>query len=250
MQDPTQRFGDRVADYIQYRPDYPQALLDWLGEPHDIADLGAGTGIFTQQLLGRGHRVFAVEPNANMRAAIQANPQLTVVEGTGEATGLPGACVDRVVAAQAFHWFEPVAARAEVQRILRPGGRVAIVFNNRRNDGEDMQAYKALLTEHGTDFKLVENKDGVLQRVVTFFAGPFETTVFPHHQDLDRDGLRGRINSCSYVPAKGAPGWAALMEATDRLFDEHAREGVFRLRYDTLVLHGTPPGGTPPGVRL
>lgn len=240
MRDPTQRFGDRVDDYVRFRPDYPAALLDWLGSAQTVADLGAGTGIFTTQLLERGHTVHAVEPNAAMRAAMAPHDRLTLHEGTADATGLPDGSVDLLVAAQAFHWFEPVAAAKEARRILRPEGGVALVFNNRRRDGADMQAYLELLNTHGTDFKKVERHDKIAGRAVAFFGGPFETQVFPHHQDLDREGLRGRLRSCSYLPAEGEAGHEAVMQASDDLFAEHGSKDLFRIRYDTLVLYRRP----------
>jgi len=134
---PTTRFSDRAADYVRYRPDYPAAAIDrmlaGLRTPPEIvaADVGAGTGISARRLAERGARVWAVEPNAEMRAAAAPHPLVTWHDGTAEATGLDRASVDLVLCAQAFHWFRPPEAVAEFARILRPGGRLAIVWNRR-----------------------------------------------------------------------------------------------------------------------
>ncbi|KAG1392134.1 hypothetical protein G6F59_014687 [Rhizopus arrhizus] len=143
--DSTERFSSRVADYVRYRPDYPPALLQWLHHPMgvshqaQVADIGAGTGISSRLFLATGHPVVAVEPNAAMRGAAEAwlapqYPQFRAVDGRAEATGLDDASIDLVSVAQAFHWFDTVAVRAEWQRILRPGGQALIYWNSRLLD--------------------------------------------------------------------------------------------------------------------
>ncbi|HJN77815.1 MAG TPA: class I SAM-dependent methyltransferase [Myxococcota bacterium] len=126
--DSTKRFTNRVEDYTRYRPDYPEAFLDLLEPPRRIAELGAGTGILTEQLLERGHHVYAVEPNPAMREACQrrlgACPRLTLSGGTGEATGLEHRSVESIVAAQSFHWFDADRARTDASSGA-PGPRSA-----------------------------------------------------------------------------------------------------------------------------
>src|SRR5271170_3464981 len=120
--DSKQRFSNRVGDYVRYRPGYPRAVLDLLRDecgltPKSVvADIGSGTGILTQMLLENGNLVYGVEPNAEMRAAgeefLAAHPKFRSVAASAEATKLPDASVDLIVAAQAFHWFDPPASRA------------------------------------------------------------------------------------------------------------------------------------------
>ncbi len=153
---PTARFSDRVADYVQYRPDYPAALLDWLqrecgvNKNWRVADVGAGTGISSKMFLDAGYRVTAVEPNGPMRAAaehwLQGYEYFDAIDGRADATGLPDASVDLVTVAQAFHWFDEEATRREFARILRPGGLAAIWWNSRRLRGTRfLEGYEALL---------------------------------------------------------------------------------------------------------
>ncbi|PLW74313.1 methyltransferase domain-containing protein [Streptomyces sp. SCUT-3] len=127
----------RAADvYERSRPSYPIAALaelaDGLGlvPGARVADLGAGTGKFTRLLALTGARVVAVEPVERMRARLsEFLPRVAVTAGTAEDTGLPDGSADAVVAAQSWHWFREEQALAEVERILRPGGGLGLVWN-------------------------------------------------------------------------------------------------------------------------
>ena len=167
--DSARRFSNRVADYVRYRPGYPDALFDWLHREQGVppaalvADIGAGTGIATRAWLRRGHPVIAVEPNAAMREALVAGlagePGLRVADGNAEATGLEPASVDLVASAQAFHWFEPDATRREWARILRPGGLACVFWNSRLPDASPfLRDYEALLHAHGEDYARVAER--------------------------------------------------------------------------------------------
>ncbi len=132
---PTSRFANRAEDYKKFRPTYPAAAIDavieGLAEARTLtaADIGAGTGISSRLLADRGVRVIAIEPNAAMREAAEPHPLVQWREGTAERTGLGDHAVDLVVCAQAFHWFEPVAAVREFGRVLKRGGRLALMWN-------------------------------------------------------------------------------------------------------------------------
>src|SRR5712691_7831802 len=140
--DAKQRFSNRVADYVRYRPGYPPAVLDLLRTDcglrpdHVVADIGSGTGILSKLFLENGNRVFGVEPNAEMRQAgeeyLASYDGFSSIEGSAESTTLADSSVDFITAAQAFHWFDPQAARREFARILKPGGWVVILWNDRR----------------------------------------------------------------------------------------------------------------------
>ena len=131
MTDPTKRFSNRVENYVKYRPGYPQGVLTLLQDKcgmtgaSAIADVGSGTGILTELLLQNGNRVFAVEPNRDMRAAAELllgkHPNFTSIDGTAEATTLPDQSVEVITAGQAFHWFDREPTRREFVRILKPG---------------------------------------------------------------------------------------------------------------------------------
>ena len=127
-------FGASAAAYARSRPGYPAAALDWLLAPGTVRvlDLGAGTGKLAQTLAMRGLDVVAVDPSARMLDELRrACPGLEALEGRAEAIPLPEGCVDAVIVAQAWHWFDGSAAAAEIARVLRPGGRLGLVWNSR-----------------------------------------------------------------------------------------------------------------------
>jgi SAM-dependent methyltransferase len=243
--DPCGRFSDRAGDYVRHRPGYPAAaidhLLEDLGRPADLvaADIGAGTGISSRQLADRGLEVIAVEPNRPMREAAAPHPRVAWRETTAEATGLAASAVDLVLCAQAFHWFRPREALAEFHRILRPGGRLALVWNTRsRTDPLSrgyIEAIRAVNGEHPAETRTFESEvvsaDG--------WFTPATVRKFDHCQTLDRGGLRGRALSASYVPRAGEP-FDRLVALLDALFEKH-RDGRGRvtLRYVTEVWRAT-----------
>lgn len=249
--DSTERFSDRVADYVRYRPDYPPALLDWLhGEQGvtpdcQVADVGAGTGISAKLFLDAGHDVTAVEPNAPMREAAVAwlgdNPRFRAVDGTSDATTLPDASVGLVTVAQAFHWFDPASTRREFARILRPGGLAAIFWNSRRLTGTPfLEGYEALLRRYGTDYASVAERYADDDTMRAWFgAGWRGTARFEHRQLLDFDGLRGRLLSSSYAPKPGHPQHEPMLAALRELYDRCRQGGRISFEYDTRIIAGT-----------
>jgi SAM-dependent methyltransferase len=250
------RFNDRVADYAAHRPGYPPEMIAFLrdelglGAGPAVADVGSGTGILAALLLREGCRVFAVEPNAAMRAAAEAalggDPNFTSITGTAEETTLPDACVDFAAAAQAFHWFDAEKARGEFRRILKPGGRAVVVWNSRRTDSTPfLRDYEQLLRRFGTDYAQVAATYGDEGSLRKFFAAGYGRERFDNFQLFDFDGLRGRLLSASYVPLAGHPAHGPMLAELRRLFDAHQRGGRVRVEYDTDVYYGEPSAVSP-----
>jgi SAM-dependent methyltransferase len=131
-------FGIEAQSYARGRPDYPDELLSWLRGSLELApgrtavDLGAGTGKFTKLLVQTGAEITAVEPVDAMRAQLSAGmPGVRAIPGTAEAMDLVDGSIDAVLCAQAFHWFANERALAEIHRVLRPGGKLGLVWNVR-----------------------------------------------------------------------------------------------------------------------
>jgi len=239
--DPTRRFSDRTDDYVRFRPDYPAEAIDSVLETCPdpvrwaVADIGAGTGISARLLGDRGVHVFAVEPNAEMRSAAESHPNVEWIAGTGEDTGLRQGSVDLVLCAQAFHWLRQAEAIVEFHRILRPGGRLAIVWNRRDREDPLTRGYIEAIHEVNGEHP-AERRDfdpDVVRGDGRF--GPPRLRSFPHVQSLDRSGLVGRARSASYVPKEG-PGWERLVRLLDDLYETYKdAKGRVILRYRTEV---------------
>ena len=248
-QAPTARFSERVEDYVRYRPGYPPEVLELLRAEcglhadHVIADIASGTGAFTRLLLENGNRVFAVEPNAEMREAgnrlLHSFAQLTAVAGTAEETTLPSASVDFVTAAQAAHWFDRGRARAEFARILKPGGWCILIWNERRTATTPfLRDYEQLLLTYGTDYKEVRH-ERTTATIHEFFApAPYQERVFDLRQQFDYEGAAGRLLSSSYAPLAGHPNHEPMMKELQRIVSQHAERGLVDFEYNTRVYSG------------
>ena len=245
----TERFSNRVADYIQYRPRYPDGLITLLKKAiglnasWTLADVGSGTGISTEPFLKNGNVVFGVEPNNEMRLAAEsllaryANFKST--NGTAEATRLTDRSVDAVVAGQAFHWFNPDKSNAEFRRILRPNGWVILIWNRRLIEISPFsQQYETLLKTHGIDYDKVRH-DHIDQKIITrFYPNGYQYRSLPNEQIFDYKGLRGRLLSSSYVPAEGQPGFEPMISELKGVFEKHQESGRVRFGYETDIYFG------------
>lgn len=241
-----QRFSDRVENYIRYRPGYPREVLvplvdsAGLGAESVVADLGSGTGIFSALLLTTGCTVIGVEPNSPMREAAErllaTSPRFRSVEGNAAATTLADGSVDLVTAAQAFHWFNAGETRAEADRILKTGGMVALVWNERKTDSSPfLRDYESLLMQFGTDYAAVrhENVDG--EALKTFFRDGYRSYVSRNLQSFAFEGLKGRLLSCSYAPNEGHSDHEAMLTELRSIFHRHAEAGQVTFEYDTRL---------------
>jgi SAM-dependent methyltransferase len=245
----TTRFSDRVENYVRYRPGYPVEVLRTLKQEcglspeHVVADLASGTGIWTRMLLESGNFVFGVEPNAEMRQAgerlLSDFPQFKSVEGTAEATTLADKSVDFVTAAQAAHWFHRERARREFMRILRPGGWLVLVWNERVTDSTPfLRDYEQLLLTYGTDYAEVRH-ERTTDAVNEFFdPAPLQARVFPMHQEFDYEGIEGRLLSSSYAPGPGDPKHEPMLRELRQIFDGYAVSGKAVFEYKTRVYFG------------
>jgi ubiquinone/menaquinone biosynthesis C-methylase UbiE len=267
--DAKQRFSNRVADYVRYRPGYPSALIDLLRtecglrSDHVVADIGSGTGLLAKVFLENGNRVFGVEPNEEMRSAgeeyLSTHKNFLSVAGSSENTTLSDSSVDFVTAAQAFHWFEPIATRREFLRILKPKGWVVILWNDRRvSETSFGRAYEDLLVRYGIDYTRVKEAYPEMQDMEQFFGKhrserpdrsgtsralqergrKIQRHELPNFQEFDFDGLAGRLRSSSYAPKEGQANYAPMMAALSELFEANQKNGVVRMDYTTQIYLG------------
>jgi SAM-dependent methyltransferase len=224
-----------VADaYERARPGYPDDAVRWLaGDASvDVVDLGAGTGKLTRSLVAHGHRVTAVEPLREMLARLRrAVPAARPVVGSAEAIPLPDGSADVVTSAQAFHWFDPERALPEIARVLRPEGRLALVWNARDDREPWVEELSALMV----------GRKGFGRRFADRIAssglfGPVEHEDFAHVQEFDRETLRELVVSRSDCAVLAPDDREPVLRAVDGIFAAHARDGMLRLPYVTVCL--------------
>jgi SAM-dependent methyltransferase len=246
MTDNVERFTNRVANYVKFRPGYPPSVLELLKTemgltPRSVlADVGSGPGISSTLFVEFGCTVYGVEPNAAMRCAaeelMREYPNFRSVSGTAEATGLANGSCDIVMAAQAFHWFEPETAGREFRRILRPGGYAALLWNERRLDADAFhREYEAVLLKFARDYTAVRHDKIDEAELLRFFGKDFRKATYPNSQEFDLEGLVGRASSASYMPAEGDPEFAGLYAELSDLFAKHSENDKIVISYDTNV---------------
>ena len=250
--DAKQRFSSRVADYIRYRPSYPSEAIAVLRDEcglragHVIADIGSGTGFLSELFLKNGNRVYGVEPNEAMRQAgeeyLASYDGFSSISGSAETTTLDDLSIDFVTAGQAFHWFQPEPTRAEFRRILKPGGWMVVLYNDRQMHTPFASAYDDLLVKYGIDYTKVREAYPELPSMQKFFAGGNVTQrIVPNEQIFDWEGLAGRLRSSSYAPQEGHPSYAPMMAALKQLFDANQKDGRVRMEYATHIYLGRLP---------
>ena len=251
-QQATERFSKRVENYIKYRPRYPRAVLDYLQatislqNTHAVADIGSGTGIFTELLLQNGNTVYAIEPNKPMRLAAERllshHENFYSIVAGAEHTTLGDKSVDVITSAQAFHWFEPQATKKEWLRILKPHGHVVLLWNERLTDGTAfLKGYEELLHEFAIDYAKVDHRrKGNKENVTGFFA---DAKIVSHQlafqRQLTLQQLEGLVLSASYMPDQEAPTYVSMQQKLMRLFERHQRNDYVRMNYITKIFTGT-----------
>ncbi len=225
-------FGSVADVYNATRPSYPPEAARWmLGDASvRVADIGAGTGIFSRVLATLGHDVVAVEPDDDMRRKLaETSPGITVLEGSAEKIPLPDASVDAVTAAQAFHWFDREAACAEIARVLRPHGVLATIWNGEDHSvGWVAEWWSAVGPGEG-------QRPRIRGRRVTFglrFGHPDRRT-FPHYVECDPDQLLGYIRSRSHYVVASAYEQRRMDEATREIAGR--LQPRFEMPYEALA---------------
>ena len=249
MVDSRTLFSGKASIYSKYRPGYPKDLLEILsretGFKRDwvVVDIGSGTGILSRLFLDNGNRVYCVEPNEDMRSeSLKFNsvfPNCTVLNGTAENTGLESNSIDVVVAGQSFHWFDPVAAKTEMIRILKPGGYAALIWNNRSEDeGSLSRAYDDICSMYSHNYHGTGNSRITSGTFSTFFHGGYKMFEIPNYQNLDLDGILGRYFSASYALGPDDPEYGNAVESLKQLFRKFQKNGYATMEYETQVFIG------------
>ena len=230
---PTDRFTGLAGLYGQARPSYPPELVRWCSDrvpPHGvIVDLGCGTGISTRLFAATGHQVIGIDPNADMLAAARAEGPEDYRLGTSEHTGLPDACADLVIAAQAFHWFDVPRTLTEIERISKTHATCVAFWNVRSEDTPFMQGYEQLLRTWSTEYE-VNERAGKTISAIRAVVPHAEEREFLNPVPMDSERVRSLALSSSYVK-HGVRDIPAFLKALDALLDATLERGLVEMRY-------------------
>lgn len=227
---PALSFGAVADAYDRARPSYPRDAVAWLaGErPADVVELGAGTGLLTEQLVGLGHRVLATDPSEAMLHRLRTRVAAPTVAGTAEQIPARTRRADVVVAAQAFHWFDLSRSLPEIARVLRPGGHIALVWNLR---DERIPWVRRLGQIIGTP---VQRTDPTQALLASNLFGYVDSSTFRHWSPLDLAGLRDLVCSRSNIAVMSELERDRVLRKVDELYESYGRgaDGM-RLPYVT-----------------
>ncbi len=247
------RFRGKTENYSRGRPDYPDEIIDFLTkekaiDTHSmIADIGSGTGKLAKLFLKHGFTVTCVEPNPEMRAQAELDlnnfSKHRIIDGTAEKTGLPDHSVDLVVAGQAFHWFDPAASGKEFRRILKPGGKAALIWNDRVQGNSDFnQEYERICVTYSNGY----HKSGSLSldrdSIGRFFDDDKKEYTIENGQKLDLPSIKGRYFSASYALGPKDKRYEDLVKEIEGAYSRHAENGYVTIKYVTRLFLGTPTG--------
>lgn len=229
-------FDSAATEYASSRPGYPGRAVAWLigdGVP-DVLDLGAGSGSLTRLLEGRARRLVAADPSRNLLVELGASSSAALVRCSAESIPLADNAFDVVTVATAFHWFDPDLALPEISRVLRPGGVLALTWNERLRTTPFGAAVSDLLRSARPSTLQGDWGAGSVRSVIEspLFAD-VERADFPHEQSISRDGLVALVASRSYVIALDEHERRRVLDAAAAVFDAHADgDATLALPYD------------------
>jgi ubiquinone/menaquinone biosynthesis C-methylase UbiE len=232
-----------VQAYVAYRPRFPRGIIAFLREhgalregarvaDSIIADIGAGTGMLAEIFLEAGHRVIAVEPNAEMLEACRVlaaqQPALEVIQGQAEGTTLPDASVDLIAVGRAMHWFDWPRAHREFARILRPRGWVLVATNGHRDSGPAVSnRLSEILRRWRTDSTEADTRRDFKERLQNFLdTSSWQRSTLHHSMTVDFPTLLGYAESLSAIPRPGERGYDGMVAELRALFEEYQQDGL------------------------
>ncbi|MFX3635950.1 MAG: class I SAM-dependent methyltransferase [Candidatus Pristimantibacillus sp.] len=237
----TDKFTGKASIYSVFRPNYPLEYIQYLVEfnhltsAHTVADIGAGTGILTRQLLEQQLKVIAIEPNSDMRAIAEQTlnhyERFTSLSGAAEHTSLPNHNVDLITVAQAFHWFDKDQFRVECQRILKPDAYVALVWNSRVASSDLIMENAEICKEYCPSFHGFSGGIDETPEIYQLFFrnGNYDYNEFKNPIQFDLNSFIGRNLSASYAPKPTDELYNRFVQSLSELFDKYSRDNLLSM---------------------
>ena len=243
-------FSGKAEVYMQCRPRYAQGALELIRRetaltPDSlIADIGAGTGIFTAQLMSLGCRVAAVEPNPDMRSRIaETAPGAEIISAPAEHTTLPDGSASLITAAESFHWFQQDTFREECRRILEPGGKVMIVWNLTDKNTEIIQNLHKLNLKYCERYRTIFSNGRTLENerfveISESFLIDFKSAFYKNDLTYDKTQFIGNRISSSYAPKPGDIEFDGYRAALEAFFEQYQQGGMIAIPNNTVCFIG------------
>lgn len=236
-------YTKKVENYIKFRPTYPDSVVEYLLyvvglKKAIVADIGAGSGILTKQIMSKVSRIYAIEPNSSMRKACEKNCALDkciIVDGCAEDTNLQDKSVDFITVAQAFHWFDKELAKTEFKRILKTGGKVILIWNAKDTQSKFIKENDDLCRRLCSQFAENLREDTSRDKLNNdFFKGnSCEYRFFKNNKSMSLQDYIGVSLSSSYAPNEEDRNYYEFIDKLKEIFNKYSKNEIVDYPYIT-----------------
>lgn len=243
-------YSTKAEKYAKYRWDYAPQAMEAIVETTRIsiesrvADIGAGTGILTRHFAGKAGRIYAVEPNLEMRQILTREmasfPSVAVLDACAENTTLPDHSVDIITVAQAIHWFDPEPARREMRRILKGQGWLVLIRNYGADQEKDQAIGSLMSEEYGANFTLQNKRPEQKPEAFWYGNDDFQKLIFPFQFQQTYGEFIGALTTASFMPDEGHPLFQKLETKARQVFAKYSQGGYWLSQGETELIIGQP----------
>ena len=243
-------FSTKAEKYAKFRWDYATSAIEaiinitQMSINSTVADIGAGSGILTKHFVAKAQKIYAIEPNFELRQILTrelgAFPSISVMDACAEATKLPDNSVDVITVAQAIHWFDPEPARQEMMRILKGDGWLVLIRNNGANNKQNKAVRSLMTEEYGANFLVVTERPKEQPVRFYFWNDDFQSFVFPFALQQGWEEFFGTLTTLSFMPDEDHPLFPKLETEAKKVFSQYSNHGYWKVEGETELIIGQP----------